>query len=72
MSDILSEDQMAQYRAAIRAIRDIRRAVVWKLSEDGPAPVAVRLGITDRQNTEVISGLEEGDEIIYRQRRVPK
>lgn len=72
MSDILSEDQMAQYRAAIRAIRDIRRAVVWKLSEDGPVPVAVRLGITDRQNTEVISGLEEGDEIIYRQRRVPK
>lgn len=72
LADILSEDQMNQYRAAIRATRDIRRAVVWKLSEDGLVPVAVRLGITDRLNTEVIGGLEEGDEVIYRQRRVPK
>ncbi|MCH8863595.1 MAG: efflux RND transporter periplasmic adaptor subunit [Proteobacteria bacterium] len=72
LADILSEDQMAQYRSAIRATRDIRRAVVWTPSEDGPVPVPVRLGITDTHNTEVIGGLEEGDEIIYRQRRVPK
>ena len=41
------------------------RKIVLVMSEDGrPQPVDVKVGEADEKNTEIISGLKEGDEII--------
>ncbi|HEX7488147.1 MAG TPA: efflux RND transporter periplasmic adaptor subunit [Anaeromyxobacteraceae bacterium] len=41
-----------------------RRGRVYRLQEGKPAPVDVLVGISDGRQTEVISGLSEGDEVI--------
>jgi HlyD family secretion protein len=44
--------------------RDIRRAVVFVVNEQGtPEPRAVQIGLNDYDHTEVVSGLEEGDQV---------
>jgi HlyD family secretion protein len=37
---------------------------VWVLKDKKPQEVKVKLGVTDFNNTEVISGLSEGDEVV--------
>ncbi len=37
---------------------------VWVLKDKKPQEVKVKLGVTDFNNTEVISGLSEGDDVI--------
>ena len=37
---------------------------VWVLNDKKPVPAEVRLGVTDFTNTEVLSGLKEGDQVI--------
>jgi HlyD family secretion protein len=47
-----------------RADRASRR-VVWKVGKNGmPEPATVQIGISDGRQTEVVSGLAEGDRII--------
>jgi HlyD family secretion protein len=44
--------------------REIRRAVVFVVNEQGtPEPRAVTIGLNDYDHTEVVSGLEEGDQV---------
>ncbi|MGA2052755.1 MAG: efflux RND transporter periplasmic adaptor subunit [Opitutales bacterium] len=45
--------------------RPAKQGTVWVLDSDGkPKPVSVRIGITDGVSTEVISGLQENQEVI--------
>jgi hypothetical protein len=37
---------------------------LWVLRDGAPAVVAVELGITDGEQTEVVSGLSAGDQVI--------
>ena len=49
---------------AARRQREARRAVVFVMAEDGAiAPRAVMIGLNDWDFTEVVSGLEEGEQI---------
>jgi HlyD family secretion protein len=41
-----------------------RPARVYELQDGKPVPVNVRVGISDGQRTEVLSGLNEGDQVI--------
>jgi HlyD family secretion protein len=44
--------------------RNIRRAVVFVINDQGaPEPRAVQIGLNDYDRTEVVSGLEEGDQV---------
>ena len=44
--------------------RDTRRAVVFVFGEDGvPTPRPIMIGLNDWDFTEVVSGLEEGEEL---------
>jgi hypothetical protein len=46
------------------AAREIRRAVVFVVNEQGtPEPRAVTIGLNDYDHTEVVSGLAEGDQV---------
>ncbi|HKE17617.1 MAG TPA: efflux RND transporter periplasmic adaptor subunit [Kofleriaceae bacterium] len=41
------------------------RRLVWTLGEDGaPKPAMVQIGISDGRQTEIVKGLDEGDQII--------
>lgn len=64
---VLTAEQNAQL-AALRAGRSgQRRAVVYVLGAGGePEPVSIVTGLADDENTEVISGLEDGDQVILR------
>ena len=53
------------------ARKGARRGRVYRLQEGKPAPVDVQIGISDGRQTEVISGLSEGDEVIVGRRRPP-
>lgn len=50
-------------QAAARRARTTS-AVVWVLREGKPAAVAVRLGVASDSQTEIIDGLNEGDQVI--------
>jgi HlyD family secretion protein len=44
--------------------RTVRRAVVFVINDEGtPEPRAVQIGLNDYDHTEVVSGLEEGDQV---------
>lgn len=66
----LSEAQklkLAEFRAsrAAEAAGAARPAIVWRLAKSGePEPLAVRIGLADSTNVEIIEGLAEGDEVI--------
>lgn len=58
---------LAQMRAAGPGAerREVRRqAVAWVLRNNKPTPVRVEVGVADDGFTAVLSGLEEGDEVI--------
>jgi uracil-DNA glycosylase len=51
--------------AGAGARREVRReAVVWVLRNNKPQPVQVEIGVADNTNTLLLSGLDEGDEVI--------
>lgn len=72
LSTILSEDQMQKY-TAMSATQTERMATVYVLGDDGkPAPKQVRVGLSDDNYTEVVSGLAEGDKIVVRAQNAAK
>ena len=54
---------LAELRASRGAPRD-RSAVVWVMREGAPQPVRVRLGVASDNQTEILEGLAEGDEVV--------
>lgn len=47
-----------------RAAKEPRKPTVWKLEGNEPVRVALRAGISDGHDTEVISGLSENDQVV--------
>ncbi|NLD04555.1 MAG: efflux RND transporter periplasmic adaptor subunit [Synergistaceae bacterium] len=47
-----------------QTIAEVKKPAVYVYDKKVPARVEVKRGITDGQNTEIISGLSEGDEVI--------
>ena len=45
-------------------IAKVAAPAVYKLDKKTPVKVEVKKGITDGQNTEIISGISEGEDII--------
>ncbi len=69
---VLTPDQMQRYRALAREAANTRSATVWVREADGMlAERRVRLGISDSQNTEVVTGdLADGELTVTRAREV--
>tara|TARA_R110002094_G_scaffold1149_3_gene5747 strand:- start:94 stop:1566 length:1473 start_codon:yes stop_codon:yes gene_type:complete len=69
---VLTPEQMQRYRALAREAANTRAATVWVQEADGMlVERRVRLGISDSQHTEVVSGdLAEGDLAVTRAREV--
>jgi HlyD family secretion protein len=58
-------EKLAALRAAAAGGQQTRRAVVWVLRDDKPAPLAVKLGVADDGFTAVVGGdLKAGDAVI--------
>jgi HlyD family secretion protein len=72
LQSVLTPDQMQRYRTLAREAANTRSATVWVQEADGMlAERNVRLGISDSQNTEVVTGdLAEGDLTVTRAREV--
>lgn len=72
LQSVLTPDQMQRYRTLAREAANTRTATVWVQEADGMlAERRVRLGISDSQNTEVVTGdLAEGDLTVTRAREV--
>ncbi|WP_339748050.1 efflux RND transporter periplasmic adaptor subunit [uncultured Maricaulis sp.] len=69
---VLTPEQMQRYRILAREAANTRSATVWVQEADGMlVERRVRLGISDNQNTEAVSGdLAEGDMAVTRAREV--
>ena len=69
--DVLDNEQTAKYRELTSGRQETRRMQVFTLNVDG---IHVRknvvIGLQDDSAAEVVSGLEEGEEVIVRARRV--
>jgi HlyD family secretion protein len=67
----LTEDQFRQYQQYMRIQSEARRGQVW-ITPDGIKiePRQIRMGISDDSFTEILSGVEEGDEVVTRIREV--
>ena len=64
----LSEDELQAFETLTRERAETRPATLWVLRDGNPEPRRVRLGISDDQYTEVVSGeLAEGEAVITRQ-----
>ncbi len=64
---ILTPDQLEKWQAVQEGAEGQRRASVWLLGEDGePEERRVVVGLNDDESTEVVSGLEEGEDVIVR------
>ena len=67
VQSILTPEQRETLQAAQAETAGYRRASVWLLGEDGePEERRIRAGLNDDESTEVVSGLEEGEEVIVR------
>jgi HlyD family secretion protein len=56
-------EALAELRANRGQARS-RSAVVWVMREGAPQPVRVRLGVASDNQTEILEGLAEGDEVV--------
>lgn len=64
---ILTPEQLEKLQAARDKTAGQRRASVWLLGDDGePEERRIVVGLHDDEATEVISGLEEGEEVVVR------
>ena len=67
IEDILTPEQLEKLRALQDKTTGQRRATVWLLGDDGePEEQRIVVGLHDDEATEVISGLEEGEEVVVR------
>jgi HlyD family secretion protein len=60
----LSEDQRARFDAELDLVMNARRVSLWVLEGKQPKAVSVRVGVSDSGHTEVLSGLDEGAQVI--------
>jgi HlyD family secretion protein len=68
LSNILTEEQMQKYTAMAQG-RGQRPGTVYVLGAKGePESKMVMIGLADDSNTEVVSGLKEGDLVVVRSR----
>ena len=68
LGNILSEEQMQKYQA-LGSNSAVRPGTVYVLNAKGePEAKMVRVGLTTDSQTEVISGLAEGDKVVVRSR----
>ncbi|MFT5372193.1 MAG: HlyD family secretion protein [Lysobacterales bacterium] len=64
----LNSDQQRELSMLLAAAG--RRANIWILDENGkPEAKAIRVGITDDRFTEIVTGLNEGDDVVTRIRK---
>jgi HlyD family secretion protein len=64
----LNSDQQRELAMLLAAAG--RRANIWIKGEDGqPEARAIRVGISDDRFTEIVTGLQEGDEVVTRVRK---
>jgi len=67
LETVLTAEQVEKLRTLRGGTAGGKRASVWSLGEDGePEERRVIVGLNDDEATEVISGLDEGDEVIVR------
>ncbi|MBI1251942.1 MAG: efflux RND transporter periplasmic adaptor subunit [Alphaproteobacteria bacterium] len=68
LESVLTDAQKARlqemHSGAAEAEPQTRRAVVWVLRNGAPAPVGVTLGVADQSHTQIVSGLDAGDQVI--------
>lgn len=71
IESVLTTEQRAEYRRMISGRSQQRRETVFVMNEEGiQVEKNVVVGLQDDSSIEVISGLEEGDEVVVRARRV--
>ena len=64
---ILTSEQLEKLRAVQERTAGRQRATVWLLGDDGePEERRIFVGLHDDEATEVVSGLEEGEEVVVR------
>ena len=64
---ILAPEQLEKLRAMREKNAGLQRATVWLLGDDGePEERRIVVGLHDDEATEVVSGLEEGEEVVVR------
>ena len=69
----LNEEQYAKYEQIQRQSAETRQTQLWIQTDEGIDPVAVRLGISDDNYTQVISrNLSAGDIAVTRIRTTPR
>ena len=66
----LDDDQKAQWDSALTASANARHATVYRLADGAPQPVTVRVGVSDGNSAEVLSGLKDGDILITGEKAV--
>lgn len=72
LGNILTEEQMQKY-SALGSNTAVRPGTVYVLGADGkPEAKTVRVGLSTDSQTEVVSGLEEGEKVIVRARTESK
>ena len=64
----LGEDQRARWDRELLALANARFAPLYRLQDDAPEQVMVRVGASDGSNTEVAGDIAEGDVIITGER----
>ena len=72
LGNILTTEQMQKY-AALGSATAVRPGTVYVLGPSGePVAKSVRVGLATDSQTEVISGLDEGEKVIVRSRTESK
>lgn len=67
LETVLTPEQLDKLRTLRGGTAGGKRASVWRLGQDGePEERRIMVGLNDDESTEVISGLDEGDEVIVR------
>ena len=68
LSNHLNSDQQRELAMLLTASGS--RATIWVKGKDGqPQAQAIRIGISDDRFTEIVTGLNEGDEVVTRIRK---
>jgi hypothetical protein len=72
LANILTDEQMQKYQA-MGSSTAVRPATIYVLNAKGqPEAKSIRVGLATDSQTEVVSGLNEGDKVIVRERTEKK
>jgi len=72
LANILTDEQMLKYQA-MGSSTAVRPATIYVLNAKGqPEAKSIRVGLATDSQTEVLSGLNEGDKVIVRERTEKK